>query len=101
MSHAPLFVRRIWQKDNYTFSIQWNDESIQDFRLSDLQKNCPCARCTDENTGKRVVDPKTISDDVRAIVVRSIGRYGLRIQFSSGCSLGIFSFDKLRGGVHV
>lgn len=93
---TPLFVRQIWQKDNYTFSIQWNDELIQDFRLCDLQRNCPCAHCTDEMTGKSLIDPKTIPDHVKAIVIRSIGRYGLRIQFTSGCSTGIYSFDRLR-----
>lgn len=93
---TPLFVHQIWQKDNYTFSIQWNDGCIQDFRLCDLQRNCPCAHCTDEVTGQRLVDPGTISQDVKAVVIRSIGRYGLRIQFSSGCSMGIYSFDKLR-----
>jgi DUF971 family protein len=94
--NAPLFVCQIWQKDNYTFSIEWNDGLIQDFRLCDLQRHCPCAHCTDEMTGKRLVDPRMISDDVRAVVIRSVGRYGLRIQFTSGCSMGIYSFDQLR-----
>lgn len=91
-----LFVRQIWQKDNYIFSVQWNDGVVQDFRLCDLQRNCPCAHCQDEMTGKRLVDPKTVSHDVKAIVIRSVGRYGLRIQFTSGCSTGIYSFDRLR-----
>jgi ATP-binding protein involved in chromosome partitioning len=91
-----LFVRQIWQKNNDTFSIEWNDGLVQDFRLCNLQRNCPCAHCTDEMTGKQLLDPKTISDDVKAVVIRSIGRYGLRIQFTSGCSTGIYSFDRLR-----
>jgi DUF971 family protein len=94
--NIPLFVCQIKQKNNYTFSIEWNDGVIQDFRLSDLQKECPCANCTDEITGKRLLDPLSVSHDVRAIVIRSVGRYGLRIQFSSGCSTGIYSFDRLR-----
>lgn len=94
--NTPLFVRQIWQKDNYTFSIQWNDGLTQDFRLCDLQRNCPCAHCADEITGRCLLDPKTVSDDVKAIAIRSIGRYGLRIQFTSGCSTGIYSFDRLR-----
>ena len=93
---APIFVSQIWQKDNYTFSIRWNDGEIQDFKLSHLQRHCPCAQCTDENSGRNLVDPKTIQDNVRAIVVRSVGRYGLRIQFTSGCSNGIYSFADLR-----
>ncbi len=94
--NTPLFVSQIWQKNNYTFSIQWNDGVVQDFRLCDLQRNCPCANCTDENTGKQLVDPRTVSDDVKAVVIRSVGRYGLQIRFTSGCSTGIYSFDRLR-----
>ena len=91
-----LFICQIWQKNNHTFSIKWNDEMIQDFRLSDLQRNCPCAQCADEITGQSLVDPKMVPDTVRAVVIRNVGRYGLRIQFTSGCSQGIYSFDRLR-----
>lgn len=92
---ASLVVSEIWQKNNHTFSIKWNDGVSQEFRLSDLQRNCPCARCTDGETGKRL-NPQTISEDVRAVVIRNVGRYGLRIQFTSGCSTGIYSYDRLR-----
>ena len=92
----PLFVRQIWQKNNETFSVQWNDGVTQDFHLCDVQRSCPCAHCMDEITGKSLIDPKKIPDDVRALTIRSIGRYALRIQFTSGCSTGIYSFDRLR-----
>ncbi len=92
----PLFICRIWQKDNHIFSIEWSDGQIQDFRLSEVQRNCPCAHCTDELTGKRLLDPQIVSENVKAIAIRSVGRYGLQIQFSSGCSMGIYSFDQLR-----
>lgn len=93
--NTPLFIRKIWQKNNYTFSIQWNDESIQDFRLSQLQRQCPCASCVDEITGQSLIDPQRIPEDVRAVVIRSVGRYGIRIQFTSGCSTGIYSYNQL------
>jgi DUF971 family protein len=95
MNH-PLYIRKIWQKDNETFAIEWNDERVQDFRLCDVQRLCPCANCTDENTGKSRVDPGTVQEHVSAVAIRSVGRYGLQIQFTSGCSTGSYSFDRLR-----
>lgn len=92
----PLAVRKISQKNNHVFEIEWSDGVVQDFLLSDLQKACPCAQCTDEVSGRSLVDPSMISDDVRALFIRSVGRYGLRIQYTSGCSTGIYSFDRLR-----
>lgn len=91
-----IFVNKINQKDNFTFTIEWSDGITQDYRLSELQKKCPCAGCVDETTGKRVCDPALVPDDLRAKRIMSVGRYALRIQFVSGCSHGIYSFDFLR-----
>lgn len=97
MTTVPYFARKIFQKDNVTFAIEWNDGVISDYRLSELQKRCPCANCVDERTGRRLVDEATIDEDVRAKRIVSVGRYALRIEYLSGCSTGIYSFDMLRG----
>jgi ATP-binding protein involved in chromosome partitioning len=94
--NIPIFIRQIWQKNNYVFSIEWSDGCVQDFRLCDVQRDCPCAHCVDELTGRRLLDSRLISDRVRAVAIRNVGRYALKIQFTSGCSAGIYSFDRLR-----
>jgi ATP-binding protein involved in chromosome partitioning len=91
-----VLVNKIYQKDNFTFTIEWSDGIIKHYRLSDLQRSCPCAGCMDEMTGKRVIDPSLIPADLRAKRIMSVGRYALRVQFASGCSHGIYSFDFLR-----
>lgn len=95
-SWASLSIYQIEQKDSHTFSILWNDGEVIDYRLSDLQRCCPCARCTDEATGKRLVDGCSINDELKAKRIVNVGRYALRIEFMQGCSLGIYSFDMLR-----
>lgn len=82
--------------DDQLFKIVWNDGSNQFLRMSDLQKNCPCACCVEEYTGKRLVDPASIDQSVGAKEIHGVGRYGLRIQFTQGCSSGIYSFDLIR-----
>ncbi len=98
-----VLVKSIEQKDNHTFSICWSDGVCQDFLLSTLQKHCPCAACVDEATGERLIDPKNIDEKVKAVRLRSVGRYALKITFTSGCSTGIYDFDYLRklGEVYV
>lgn len=96
MIKQPALVRKIYQKDNHSFAIEWNDGQMGIYKLSDLQKLCPCAACIDEQTGKRILDIATVKEDVRAIRITSVGRYALRIQFTSGCSNGIFDFDFLK-----
>lgn len=96
MKAKAVYVRRLFQRDNHTFTIEWSDGKAGDYRLSELQKRCPCAGCIDEITGKRLVDIRKINEDVRAVRIVSVGRYALRVQFSEGCSTGIYSFDMLR-----
>lgn len=88
-------VKKIEQKDDHTFVIEWSDGIVGEYRLSDIQKSCPCANCVDEVTGKRRRDPASIDPDVRATQIASVGRYAVRIAFTSGCSTGIYHFDTL------
>ena len=92
----PVLIKDIEQKSNHIFCITWSDGIQNDYRLSQLQKICPCAHCTDENTGERKTNPDKVPPDLRAISIRNVGRYALKIQFSSGCSTGIYTFDLLR-----
>lgn len=95
MSKQPVLIRHIEQKDNNSFTIKWSDGKIADYRLSDLQKNCPCANCNDEVTGKKLLNERSVKSDVRAVRIVSVGHYAMRVQFTSGCSTGIYSFDML------
>lgn len=91
MSQPAVLIKKIHQKDNTTFAIEWSDGNIADYHLGDLQKRCPCAQCH-ASTQK----PLVLESDVRAVRLMSVGRYALRIQFTSGCSKGIYSFAMLR-----
>lgn len=91
INHKAFIVKKIEQIDNHSFSIEWSDGVIKKYVLSDLQRECPCANCRDVNSQIQV------HEDVRAVNIASVGRYALRIQFTKGCSQGIFGFDRLRG----
>ncbi|MCF7852439.1 MAG: P-loop NTPase [Simkaniaceae bacterium] len=74
--------------DCYTFTLRFNDGKIFEYRMGDLQKICPCARCKNK---ERKVDPQ-----VSAAMVKNVGRYAMKIDFTSGCRNGIFSYRFLR-----
>jgi DUF971 family protein len=94
-----ILIRRIIQKDRTQFTIEWTDGKIADYRLSDLQRQCFCARCRDERTGKILIDRASVDDEVEAIRIVSVGRYALRIEFTSGCSQGIYTYSFLWGSL--
>jgi ATP-binding protein involved in chromosome partitioning len=55
--------------------------------LDTLQRHCPCARC---ERGKK------IQKEVALLEFSLVGRYAVRIRFSSGCSRGIYPFSLIK-----
>lgn len=92
MNHkTPFLIKKIWQVDNFNFSIEWSDGLISNYRLSNLQNHCPCAGCIEKNTKQ-----KTNNIEVKAYRISNVGRYAIRIEYTEGCSAGIYDFDLLR-----
>jgi DUF971 family protein len=81
-------IKSIQQVDQKSFKIVWIDEKEGVFQLEDLQRACPCSSC---ETDKRVVER-----EISATKIVSVGSYALRIDFTSGCSKGIFTYNFLR-----
>lgn len=96
MKPPPILIKGINQKNNNTFTIEWTDGVVSDYTLDLLQRNCPCARCHEEASKKQNGDKGRLSVDLRALRIYSVGRYALRVQFTTGCSSGIFSYEQLR-----
>lgn len=91
----PVFVRSITQVDNFRFAIEWTNGVRSVFKLEDLQRNCPCAGCCHSRKVNAEIFLQGIKNDVRAVRIKNVGRYALRIEFTSGCSNGIYDFEML------
>ncbi len=88
--------REIRQPSRGEIAILWSDgrETILDARR--LRVECPCAACVDESTGRRVLDPARVPDDVWPTSIRPVGLYALGFDWSDGHSSGIYTHDLLR-----
>ena len=87
---------KVFRTPNGELGIEFDDESKAVFRLRDLRLACPCALCVDENTGEKLLDPKTVPEDIGIESVRSIGRYALGILWNDGHRTGIYPYDFLK-----
>jgi DUF971 family protein len=67
--------------------------TIPPFQLRD---QCPCAGCVEEGTGRKLLDPATIPDDIRIRDVKPVGNYAVQLHWSDGHTTGIYSWDTLR-----
>lgn len=75
--------------------IVWQDGTSNEHTLSVLQRQCPCAACVIHRQDEKSVvaaGEKTLLVDR----VTYMGHYGLRLDFQSGCRLGLYPLSLLR-----
>jgi ATP-binding protein involved in chromosome partitioning len=74
----------------------WDDATEDLWGTRELRIRCSCALCQSEATGERLLDPKTVSEDLTVADMHLVGNYGVGIHFSDGHTTGIFRFRELR-----
>lgn len=80
----------------FTFRIEWKDGAVTDHAARDLRLACPCAQCVDETTGRPLLDPRTVREDILLLGAELVGRYGLSFHWSDSHRTGIFGWQRLR-----
>lgn len=93
MSHAPRELVRV--KDQ-AFRVVWDDGHVSTYPARYLRRHCACAFCRDEVTGRTLLDPTSVPEDLKSTAASTVGRYALRFDFSDGHSTGIYPFPYLR-----
>ncbi|MFW7381810.1 MAG: DUF971 domain-containing protein [Oligoflexus sp.] len=96
MEQESVQIRRIWQQDERTLAIAWTDGKESLYDVVELRRQCPCAVCVDEITRERKIKPEDVPQSLRPVVIESVGRYAMNIQFSDGHRTGIYSYKLLR-----
>ena len=86
----------ITREDEHDVAILWKDGRRDVHRARDLRLACPCAECIEEMTGRRLLDPATVPQDVHPVRIDAVGRYAISITFSDGHGTGIFTYERLR-----
>jgi ATP-binding protein involved in chromosome partitioning len=66
------------------------------WQTRELRLMCTCANCQSEATGERILDPKTVPEDITVTDMHLVGNYGVGIHFSDGHTTGIYRFRILR-----
>lgn len=86
----------ITKSDPSRVEIEWADGTRTRYSAAELRRLCPCARCVNELTGERMLDPGTIQDGLTQSDLALVGHYALSMRFSDGHHTGIYSFPFLR-----
>ena len=79
-----------------TLRIRWKDGHESHYPVRELRLACPCARCIEEMTGRPILQPDEIPEDIRPVRIDPVGRYALQIAWTDGHDTGLFTFERLR-----
>jgi DUF971 family protein len=76
--------------------IRWSPVRTTTIPATRLRDACPCAQCVEEGTGRKLLDPATIPEDIRPLQITAVGNYAIQIHWSDGHGTGIYSWETLR-----
>lgn len=82
--------------DSEHLVIDWPAGEKGRYSPYDLRVHCSCASCVDENSGKKILDPKAVSPTIKINSARPVGRYGLALHFSDGHNTGIYKYEAIQ-----
>ena len=61
---APKSIKQV---NESTLGITWSDGHDSIYSVKNLRENCPCAHCIDEWSGKKMIAPGAITDDIKTL----------------------------------
>ena len=76
--------------------VSWSDGTKTEIPYRVLRLACRCALCIEEMTGKALLDPTTVPEDIGVATCEEVGLYGLQIGWSTSHNTGIYTWDRLR-----
>ncbi len=82
-------------RDDRELVVTWSDDHESHYPARWLRLRCHCATCREEMTGRPLLDPATVPEDVRPLTVQLVGSYGIRIDWSDGHGTGIYTYKYL------
>ena len=75
--------------------ITWEPDHIGYYPYRNLRLACACAACVDEMTGKRILDPAIIPEDILITKMQLVGNYAVKIVWSDGHDTGLYTWTRL------
>ena len=75
--------------------ITWGEGHVGSYPHRMLRLACPCATCREEMTGRPILNPASVADDVHPESVSLVGAYAIKIRWSDGHDTGIYTYEYL------
>ncbi|MBI4539026.1 MAG: DUF971 domain-containing protein [Gemmatimonadetes bacterium] len=83
-------------EDGSALRVRWADGHESVYAPRYLRLLCPCAGCVEEMSGRRLLSPESVPEDLYPLAIHYVGRYALLFRWSDGHETGIYPFELLR-----
>jgi DUF971 family protein len=93
MNDTPTNLQAL--REQHLLRIAWADGEY-DLPFAYLRRQCECANCVNEWTGERILDPRSVSDDISIEKMDLVGNYAVRVAWSDGHNSGLYTWKRLR-----
>lgn len=70
------------EESRYIYVKKPRTSELQRVWPATLRRQCRCALCIDEMTGKVILDPATVDEDVTPTTIRRVGNYAVEVAWS-------------------
>lgn len=94
MAAQPTGLNAI--RREHVVEITWGPDHIGRYPNKLLRTFCGCAQCVDEMTGRRILNPDSIQEDIEITDMQLVGNYAVKFSFSDGHDTGIATWEHLR-----
>jgi DUF971 family protein len=81
--------------DDRILRIDWSDGAALDYPFDHLRAKCPCAHCAPTMPTSPPLEREAFRG-VALTGVEEVGTYALRLRFSDGHNLGLYTYPHLR-----
>lgn len=82
-------------KEEGIVELVWSDTDVSRLPFRAIRLDCRCAGCVDEFTGRKILKPETVADDIHPEDVSLTGNYAMKFKWSDTHDSGLFTFDHL------
>ena len=93
---AAMDPKKIDVLDSNELQVVWTDGAVSLYTPRQLRLACPCAQCIEEWTGRKILDPDSVAEEILLLNVELVGRYALNFKWSDFHETGIFTFELMR-----
>jgi len=80
--------------------IVWTEDDISRLPFRLLRQSCRCAACIDEFSGRQILQPESVPEDIQLKDVSLTGNYALKFLWSDSHDTGLYTWTHLHNLAH-